>query len=98
VGQTKRYLKTRINEHVKNIKAEESKLSVVSKHMLECNHIFDWKNVRILDFEQNYYKRYISEMIHIKTQKTVQIRLIIILNVWIPLILICLPKYLTKKQ
>jgi len=30
VGQTKRYLKTRINEHVKNIKAEESKLSVVS--------------------------------------------------------------------
>jgi len=37
--------------------------------MLEYNHIFDWKNVRILDFEQNYYKRIISEMIHIKTQK-----------------------------
>jgi len=36
-GQTKRYLKTRINEHIKNIKAKESKLSVVSKHMLECN-------------------------------------------------------------
>jgi len=35
-GQTKRYLKTRINEHVKNIKAK-SKLSVVFKHMLECN-------------------------------------------------------------
>jgi len=68
VGQTKRYLKTQIKEHVKNIKAEESKLSVVSKHMLECNHIFDWKNVRILDFEQNYHKRIISKMIHIKTK------------------------------
>jgi len=41
VGQTKRYLKTRINEHIKNIKAKEPKLSVVSKHMLECNHTFD---------------------------------------------------------
>jgi len=69
VGQTKRYLKTRINEHIKNIKAEDSKLSVVSKHTLECNHSFDWENVRILDFEQNYHKRMISEMIHIKTQK-----------------------------
>jgi len=69
VGQIKRYFKTRINKHVKNIKAEESKLSVVSKHMLECNHTFDWKNVRILYFEQNYYKKIISEMIHIKTQK-----------------------------
>jgi len=61
----------RINKHVKNIKAEESKLLVVSEHMLECNHTFDWKNVRMLDFEQNYYKKIISEMIHIKTQKKI---------------------------
>jgi len=43
VSQTKRQLKTRINEHVKNInEAEESKHSVISKHMLENNHSFDW--------------------------------------------------------
>jgi len=69
VGQTKRQLKTRINEHVKNIKIEESKHSVISKHMLENNQSFDWQNIKILDFEPNYHKRIVSEMIHIKTQR-----------------------------
>jgi len=68
VGQTKRQLKTRINEHVKNIKVEDSKHSVISKHMLENNHSFDWQNIKILDFKPNNYKRIVSEMIHIKTQ------------------------------
>jgi len=36
--------------------------------MLENNHSFDWQNIKILDFESNYYKRIVSEMIHIKTQ------------------------------
>jgi len=68
VGQTKRQLKTRINEHVKNIKFDESKHSVITKHMLDNDHIFDWKNVKILDYESNYFKRLISEMIYIKSQ------------------------------
>jgi len=29
----------------------------------------DWENVKVLDFEPKYYKRLISEMIHIKKQK-----------------------------
>jgi len=29
----------------------------------------DWEKVSILDFEKNYHKRNISEMIHIKEQK-----------------------------
>ncbi|EFN67293.1 hypothetical protein EAG_00147, partial [Camponotus floridanus] len=29
-------------------------------------HAFDWDNVRILDKENFYYKRLVSEMIHIK--------------------------------
>jgi len=53
VGQTKGQLKMRINEDVKNIKAEESKHSVISKHMLENNHSFDWQNIKILDFKSN---------------------------------------------
>jgi len=36
--------------------------------MMEKNHTFNWQNVKIMDFETNYFKRLISEMIHIKTQ------------------------------
>jgi len=68
VGQTKRQLKTRINEHVKNIVQNESKHSVITKHILGKNHTFDWLNVKILDFENNYFKRLVSEMIYMKTQ------------------------------
>jgi len=39
VGQTKRQLKTRINEHVKNIASDESKHSVITKHILDKNHL-----------------------------------------------------------
>jgi len=61
-------LKTRINEHVKNITSDESKYSVITKlHILDKNHTFDWQNVKILDFKNNYFKRLI-EMIYIKTQ------------------------------
>jgi len=69
VGQTKRQLKTRINEHIKNIALEESKHSVITKHILDKNHTFNWQDTKILDFESNYFKRLISEMIHIKTQE-----------------------------
>jgi len=40
VGQTKRQFKTRISEHVKNIKGDEFRHSV-TKYMLENNHTFD---------------------------------------------------------
>jgi len=68
VGQTKRQLKTRINEHEKNVRFDESKHSVITKHMTEMNHTFNWQEVKIMDYEKNYFKRLISEMIYIKTQ------------------------------
>jgi len=58
-----------MSEHVKNIKRDESKHSIVTKHMLESNHTFDWKNIKIMNFKTNYYKRLISEKIYIKTQE-----------------------------
>jgi len=67
-GQTKRQLRTRVKEYRNNIKLNESKYSVISEHMLSCNHSFDWNRVRILDTESNYNKRLISEMLHIKEQ------------------------------
>jgi len=51
MGQTKRKLKTRLNEHIKNIKLDPQKHSVISDHILEHDHSFDWKSIKILDFE-----------------------------------------------
>jgi len=68
IGQTKRQLKTRIKEHSNNIKSISSKHSVVTEHTLEFGHTFDWENIQILDSESNYYKRCVSEMLHIKEQ------------------------------
>jgi len=62
MGQSKRQLKTRINEHEKNVKFDESKHSVITKHMIKNNHTFNWHNVKIIDYETNYFKRLISEI------------------------------------
>jgi len=69
VGQTKRQLGTRLREHRNNIRLDQSKHSVVSEHIREEGHVFDWDNVSVLDYEPNYHKRLISEMVHIKEQK-----------------------------
>lgn len=69
VGQTKRKLCTRIREHIYNIHLDPSRHSVVSEHIKDLNHEFDWHNIQILDVEHNYQKRLISEMIHIKSQE-----------------------------
>ncbi|KYN44212.1 hypothetical protein ALC56_01334 [Trachymyrmex septentrionalis] len=70
VGQTKRKLKTRIKEYINDIKKKTvNSLSVISSHRIETDHEIDWPNTKILDSERSHYKRMISEMIHIKTQK-----------------------------
>ena len=71
VGQTKRKLKTRLKEHINDIKKPIDSLSVISNHRIDNEHVMDWDNTRILDSERAYYKRLISEMIHIKTQRKV---------------------------
>ena len=60
IGETKRALSKRIDEHRSGRYPE----SVVSLHK-NSHHKFDWDNVRILGKEPNYSKRIISEMIHI---------------------------------
>ena len=64
-GETKRALRTRINQHKKNNNPE----AVVYQHTKNFSHEFDWNNVKIIDYESNYKKRIISEMIHIKCDK-----------------------------
>jgi len=69
VGQTKRQFRTRVSEHRNNIKQDQSKRSVITEHIINYNHTFDWENTKILDYEPRFYKRIVSEMIHIKEQK-----------------------------
>jgi len=69
IGQTKRQLGTRVKEHRNNIRMDPSKHSVVTEHIIKENHTFDWDNAQILDTENNFYKRLISETIHIKEHK-----------------------------
>jgi len=69
VDQTKRQIRTRIKEHYNNFKSDKSKHSVISEHIVNFSHDFDWENFIILDSEYNYNKRLASEMLHIKEQK-----------------------------
>ena len=68
VGQTKRQLRTKAKEHINNIKLDPSKHSVITSHRIFFDHSFNWKEIKILDTEDNYQKRLISEMIYIKQQ------------------------------
>jgi len=68
IGQTKRKLNTRINEHRNQINSKSSNNTVITEHRLCLNHDFDWTNVKILDREAFYWKRIISEMLNIRLQ------------------------------
>jgi len=65
VGQTRRLLKTRIDEHRSHIQRNTNQSFVITEH-LEFLHDFNWDDVENLDEEIHYNKRIISEMIHIK--------------------------------
>src|SRR5580765_5024327 len=68
VGQTRRFLKTRMKEHRNHINRKTTQRSVITDHRL-LNHEFDWNSVEILDEEPILGKRLVFEMIHIKSQK-----------------------------
>lgn len=69
VGETKRSLKTRISEHEANIRRPSQTNSVITEHRVNADHDFDWNNIKILDTEENWSCRRMSEMLHIKMQK-----------------------------
>lgn len=69
IGQTKRAFETRIKEHRNNTKLSEDKHNVITKHRLETGHDMNWDNCQILDHEAHWYRRNVSEMLHIKSTK-----------------------------
>jgi len=44
VGQTKRQLKTRVREHFSNLNSKSANPSVITEHILQTSHSFDWDN------------------------------------------------------
>jgi len=66
IGQTKRQLRTRIKEHKQNVKKKTDTLPVITEHILNTGHNFDWDNTAIIDTESHFNKRLISESLHIK--------------------------------
>jgi len=69
IGQTKRRLNIKILEHKKDINKKTANHFVITEHRLKFEYEFDWDNPKIMDKRKQYYRRLISEIINIKSQK-----------------------------
>jgi len=67
IDQTKRKLSMRICKHISDINKKTGSPLVISDHSINLNHNFRWNEMKILDSESSYNKRF--KMIHIKRQK-----------------------------
>ena len=63
MGETKRTLNIRAEEHITAIKSA-SKESHTAEHCWKYNHDFDWEHKKVLDFEKNWKTRTIKESIY----------------------------------
>ena len=57
IRQTKRDLKSGINEHQRTIKFQRPEKSAFCQHSLENNHLIDWSEVKIFNVERDFTKR-----------------------------------------
>ena len=55
IGETKRSLEIRHQEHEADIKNKRFDKSPLTQHTLDLNHRMDWDNSKVLEFESNYY-------------------------------------------
>lgn len=73
IGQTSRYLKTRISEHKRSIKPHvllnSNSKTALAEHFERYQHPFTFEDTEILSRQSNYKKRLISEMVEIKKHK-----------------------------
>jgi len=61
VGQTKRDLKSRINEHKRAIKFQRPEQSALCEHLINLDHRIDWEGAVVLRQEKDYWKRIFTE-------------------------------------
>ena len=68
VGTTKNRLKTRIYGHKSDTKegsGNSEQKTALAAHCLQEKHQPNWEDIKILEQENNYRKRYTLEMLHI---------------------------------
>ena len=71
VGETKRKLGKRVEEHTpcrKAVQKAEVEVSALAEHAWRCDHRVDWGNVAILDYNSNLRERLTLEACHIRRQ------------------------------
>lgn len=70
IGQTGRYLKTRISEHRRSVRPitliNTKTKTALAEHFENFEHQFNFDQTSIVDKQNNYKKRLLSEMIQIK--------------------------------
>ena len=57
IGQTKRDLKSRLDERKRAIKNQRPDLSALCEHSITMDHIIPWTEAQILELETDYRKR-----------------------------------------
>ena len=68
VGETKRKLCKRIDEHKRALRMCDCNASAVAEHVWNAGHHVDWSGVTILDLDQNLHRRLNLEACHIRMQ------------------------------
>lgn len=71
IGQTKRSISQRIQEHIKAVKNRQTHKSAIAEHLLEAgpNHWIEFHKPRILSTERHYIPRLVKEAIEISKYK-----------------------------
>ena len=64
IGQTKQYLKSRIDQHKYDIRKFQRRTGL-SQHVIDNGHQVDWESVRVMKNESNDMKRCFYEMANI---------------------------------
>ena len=68
VGETKRRLGKRIDEHRRAVQKGEVEVSALAEHAWKSDHRVDWEHVSILDSSTNLHERLALEAFHIRRQ------------------------------
>ena len=74
IGQMKRDLKSRLDEHKRVIKNQRPHLSALCEHSITKDHIIFWTEAKILELETDYRKRLSLESWHINAKPHVMNR------------------------
>ena len=69
VGQTSRKLKSRVYEHQRDVRLKNQHSALAAHHSM-YKYSINFDRVKILDKENNYFKRLLSEMMYIEFQTT----------------------------